>query len=122
MTQVVHDYDTIPGAIPNPATLSMELGKMVSDRQSNIVYRFAPDLPFASRAPHMLDDFEKMSLAMLRENPDRMVSRMTSSTLTDQVRVIAPVFMESACVNCHNNHPLSPKRDGKSATCAVSKR
>src|SRR4051812_21287138 len=79
MTQVVHDYDTIPGAIPNPATLSMELGGMVNSRQSNIVYRFASDLPFTSRKPHMLDDFEKMSLAMLRADPRQQVSRMTST-------------------------------------------
>ena len=111
MTQVVHDYDTIPGAIPNPATLSMELGRMVSERHSNIVYRFASDLPFKSRAPHKLDDLEKMSLAMLRQDPRRYVTRMSASALTDSVRVVSPVVMESACVNCHNGHPLSPKRD-----------
>ncbi|HEX2830564.1 MAG TPA: adenylate/guanylate cyclase domain-containing protein [Burkholderiales bacterium] len=111
MTQVVHDYDTIAGAIPNPATLSMELGQMVSARSPNIVYRFASDLPFRSRAPHQLDDLEKMSLAMLRQDPRRYVTRMSKSVLTDSVRVVSPVIMESACVSCHNAHPLSPKHD-----------
>jgi class 3 adenylate cyclase len=113
MTQVVHDYETSPGAIPNPATLSMELGAMVNDRQPNIVYRFASDLPFKSRKPHRLDDFEKASLAMLRRDPRQQAMRTTSSVLTDRVRLISPVVMESACVACHNAHPLSPKHDWK---------
>ena len=28
-TQVVHNYELIPGAIPIPATLSLELGKVI---------------------------------------------------------------------------------------------
>src|SRR5277367_5847460 len=51
-TQVVHNYETIPGAIPIPATLSLELGKVISERQHNITYRFVSDYPFANRAPH----------------------------------------------------------------------
>src|ERR1700757_4542682 len=37
-TQVVHNYETIPGAIPIPATLSLELGKVISEQQQNITY------------------------------------------------------------------------------------
>src|SRR5258706_1069932 len=35
-TQVAHNYETIPGAIPIPATLSIELGRVVSEQQANI--------------------------------------------------------------------------------------
>src|SRR5216684_73802 len=35
-TQVVHNYQTIPGAIPIPATLSLELGRAISEQQQNI--------------------------------------------------------------------------------------
>jgi len=38
-TQVVHNYETIPGAIPIPATLSLELGRVISEQQQNISYR-----------------------------------------------------------------------------------
>jgi hypothetical protein len=39
-TKVVHNYQDIPGAIPIPATLSLELGQVISEQQNNIVYRF----------------------------------------------------------------------------------
>ena len=51
-TKVAHNYETIPGAIPIPATLSLELGKVISEQQHNITYRFVSDYPFANRAPH----------------------------------------------------------------------
>ena len=36
MTRVVHNYRDIPGAIPIPATLSLELGKVISEQQRSI--------------------------------------------------------------------------------------
>jgi len=57
-TQVSHMYATIPGAIPIPATLSLELGRVISEQQRNITYRFVSDFPFQNRAPHDLDAFE----------------------------------------------------------------
>src|SRR5207302_710671 len=112
-TKVVHNYETIPGAIPIPATLSLELGKVISEQQQNIAYRFVSDYPFANRSPHALDQFEKDALASLRQNPEQQISDKTSTLLTDTVRLIAPVTMGAACVSCHNSHPESPKRDWK---------
>ena len=73
-TQVVHNYEDIPGAIPIPATLSLELGRVISERQHNITYRFVSDYPFANRAPHPLDQFEADALHRLRENPNQVIS------------------------------------------------
>jgi adenylate cyclase len=112
-TQVVHNYESIPGAIPIPATLSLELGKVISEQQQNITYRFVSDYPFRNRAPHLLDDFEKSSLQSLREDPNRKLVEATSSAFHDRVRFITPVMMGPACVACHNAHPESPKRDWK---------
>ena len=69
-TQVAHNYETIPGAIPIPATLSLELGKVIGAQQENIHYRFVSDFPFENRAPHQLDEFEKSALESLRSNPN----------------------------------------------------
>src|SRR6516225_4931012 len=44
-TQVTHNYQSIPGAIPIPATLSLELGRVISEQQQNIAYRFVSDYP-----------------------------------------------------------------------------
>src|SRR6201991_2446740 len=112
-TQVVHNYENVPGAIPIPATLSLELGKVISEQQQNISYRFVSDYPFKNRAPHLLDDFEKSSLQSLREDPARKLVEATSSAFHDRVRFITPVLMGPACVACHNSHPESPKHDWK---------
>jgi len=112
-TKVTHNYQEIPGAIPIPATLSLELGKVISEQQHNITYRFVSDYPFANRAPHALDAFETDALRRLRENPNQMISSDTASLFTDKVRLVAPVVMGAPCVACHNSHPESPKRDWK---------
>ena len=111
--EVTDNYEAIPGAIPIPATLSLELGHVVSEQQKNIVYRFVSDYPFPNRTAHILDEFEKESLAMLRADPTSRYSDVTWSTNSNRVRVITPVLMGSTCVKCHNSHPQSPKRDWK---------
>ena len=45
-----------------------------------------------------------------RANPDQQVAEKTTTLLNDTVRLVAPVIMGGACVNCHNSHPESPKR------------
>ena len=112
-TKVVHNYKDYPGAIPIPATLSLELGKVVSEQQKNIKYRFVSDYPFQNRTPHAFDEFETDALSRLRQNSNQQLTRISSSVLSDGVRLIAPVMMEQPCVNCHNSHPESPKTDWK---------
>ena len=112
-TQVVHNYEDIPGAIPIPATLSLELGKVISEQQHNITYRFVSDYPFKNRAPHPLDAFEKGALQSLRANPDQKIVEVRRSLFSDDIRLVAPIMMGAACVSCHNSHPESMKRDWK---------
>src|ERR1700722_6372102 len=113
MTQVAHDYEAIPGAIPIPSTMSLELGRVVGDQQQNINYRFVSDQPFKNRAPHVLDDIEKNALAALRAQPHQQITHVSRSAFSDRVRLIAPVIMEQACVDCHNMRAASFKHDWK---------
>jgi adenylate cyclase len=112
-TQVIHNYENVPGAIPIPATLSLELGRVISEQQANISYRFVSDFPFKNRAPHPLDQFETSALADLRSHHEEQLTQVTASVFDDRVRLVAPVIMGPACVSCHNSHPESPKRDWK---------
>jgi adenylate cyclase len=112
-TKVVNNYEDFPGAIPLPATLSLELGGVITQQQHNITYRFVSDYPFANRAPHALDEFETDALRRLRQNSDQMLSLSSHALLVDQVRWVAPVIMGQACVTCHNDHPQNSKRDWK---------
>ena len=111
--QVLPNYREVPGAIPIPAELSIELGQVIGEQQHNITYRFLSDYPFRNRAPHFFDDFETHALAALRVNPNQQVSDASRTILADRVRLITPVIMEESCVACHNSHPDSPKRDWK---------
>nr|WP_040678681.1 adenylate/guanylate cyclase domain-containing protein [Rhizobium mesoamericanum] len=112
-TVVTHDYANTPGAIPIPATLSLELGDVIRQQQANITYRFLSDLPFKRRAPHPLDAFETNALAALRANPKQTPTDIIRSGFTNTFRFVTPVIMGEACVACHNTHPESPKTDWK---------
>ncbi|MFO1038970.1 MAG: adenylate/guanylate cyclase domain-containing protein [Geminicoccaceae bacterium] len=107
------DYQSKEGAIPIPATLSIELGKRISAHDGAVRYRFISDLPFKSREPHLLDGFEKSALDRLRGDPKTPVVEVTGSLFDRQVRIATPVLMGKVCVDCHNTHPDSPKTDWK---------
>jgi adenylate cyclase len=108
-----HNYRDIDGAIPIPATLSIELGKRISAADGSVKYRFVSDLPFKGRESHALDNFEQNAIASLRSNPAASIVEVSGSPLDRHVRSAAPVVMGQVCVSCHNSHPDSPKRDWK---------
>jgi adenylate cyclase len=108
-----HNYRSESGAVPIPATFSIELGRIVSTRDNSLSYRFVSDYPFNGREPARLDQFEKDALATLRKQPTVPVSQTSGSIFDRIVRMATPVIMGGACVNCHATHPDSPKRDWK---------
>src|SRR3712207_3611541 len=76
-----HNYRDVPGAIPIPATLSIELGKRISAHDGSVKYRFVSDHPFRGREPHNLDPFEQKALTALRDNPNHPVLEIAGSLL-----------------------------------------
>src|SRR6266702_2033709 len=112
-TQVLPNYEEVPGAIPIPATLSRERGRVISEQQANISYRFVSDFPFKNRTAHALDAFETRALVSLRDNPNQQPTQTSWSLLSDRVRHITPIIMGTTCVACHNTHPDSHKSDWK---------
>jgi len=109
----VHNYTDIDGAIPIPATLSIQLGKKISAQNASVQYRFVSDYPFIGRERHELDTFETDALASLRINPKQQIVQVSGSIFDRSVRMVSPVIMGEACVACHNTHPDSPKKDWK---------
>src|SRR3954469_2500858 len=74
---VTHDYATKAGAIPLPATFTIESGEEIG-RQSKtgMLFRLYSDHPFRSRkdgGPR--DEFERDALAVLRQNPSKPMYR-----------------------------------------------
>jgi adenylate cyclase len=108
-----HNYRDVDGAIPIPATLSIELGNRISGQDGSVKYSFISDLPFKGRAEPQLDAFERHALAALRADPSQPVIEVEGTALDRSVRTASPVIMGEVCVSCHNTHPDSPKRDWK---------
>jgi len=111
-SEVAHNYQSIPGAIPTPPTLSIELARIIGDQHSDFSVRFVSDFPFPERTSREFDAFERAAIMSLRQNPKQTISDVSWSGLTGRVRLVSPVIMDAAtCVGCHNTRPDSPKRD-----------
>jgi hypothetical protein len=104
-TQHLSNYHDVEGAIPIPATMSIELGQVISAEQNNIRYRFVSDFPFSTRLPHSLDKFEIDAIETFRasEDPEATVFETTGSIFNRQIRMATPVIMGETCVGCHNS-------------------
>ena len=107
------NYRVTPGAIPIPATFSLEIGKLTSSRDNTVRYDFLSDYPFAGREAHILDPFQKNSLEAFRHDSSLQTLEDVEGGWSPTVRVAAPIRMTQPCVTCHNKHPASPKHDWK---------
>ena len=104
------NYRDVPGAIPIPATLSIELGKRISAHDGSVKYRFVSDLPFRGREAHPLERFRAEALAALRANPSQSIVEVSGSLLDRQVRAAAPVVM-GAGLRELPQHPSGQSQD-----------
>jgi serine/threonine protein kinase len=110
-----HDWYKRKGAIPLPATLTIELGKMLNEQSElGMQVRLYSDYPFRSRSDGgPKDDFEREALERLRANPDEKVYRFEDFQGRSSLRYATARRMAATCVQCHNNHPDSTKQDWK---------
>jgi serine/threonine protein kinase len=112
---VTHDYASKKGAIPLPATFTIESGQRIGERsQTGLRFRLYSDYPFRSRqdgGPH--DDFERAALADLRRDPGTPVYRFELFLDRPSLRYATARRMQADCIGCHNNDSNSTKRDWK---------
>jgi signal transduction histidine kinase/CheY-like chemotaxis protein len=113
--QVTHDYATKEGAVPLPATFSMELSERISEQSTGMHARLYSDFPFPWRkdgGPR--DDFEREAIRQLRQLPDQPFYRFEDFQGRKSLRyAVADQRMTAGCVSCHNTHPDSPKTNWK---------
>jgi adenylate cyclase len=102
-------------AIPVPASFIIDLGEHI--RQSPITtmsMRMYSDFPFRHReGGGPKDDFETDALRRLREKPDAPFYSFENFEGRQSLRYAAARIMKEACVDCHNTHPDSTKKDWK---------
>lgn len=104
--------DTVPLSIP--ATFLHDVGEQLQhDSKTGIQVRQYSDYPFPWRTnggPH--DDFERSALLRLRETSGQeTVHEFTEIDGEPVVRYAQARIMQQSCVDCHNTHPLSTKKD-----------
>src|SRR5262249_3811204 len=102
------------GAIPLPATLTMELGESINRENPGAHARLGSDYPFPWRKDSRpsLDPFEQEALQALREDPSRPFYRFEDFEGRPSLRFAVADRMQAACLVCHNDpQTSSPKTD-----------
>ena len=107
-----------PGTVPLsiPATFLHDVGEeLQTDGKTGIQVRQFSDYPFPWRkngGPH--DDFERQALAHLRQTKGQdSIHEFAEIDGEPVVRYAQARIMKQSCVDCHNTHPLSSRKDWK---------
>jgi class 3 adenylate cyclase len=110
------DYRNHDGAIPFPATFSIELAKAMTNPETGTITRLYSDYPFASRKDGgPKDEYESLAWTTLRFAQDRTKPFIRFENFNNRMsmRYGKSVVMKQSCVDCHNSHPDSTKKDWK---------
>jgi hypothetical protein len=104
--------DTVPLSIP--ATFLHDVGdQLAKTSRTGVKVRQYSDLPFPWRTDGgPRDDFERAALLQLRQSKGQeTVHEFTEVGGQRVVRYAQARVMERSCVECHNTHPQSPRKD-----------
>jgi len=101
------------GQLPLPAQMLLMAGMEVEAQGSGLKYRLASLWPLGDgNGP--VNDFEKTGLEVVAEDPSEVYAgTIKRGDLRYFKAIYADKAVSMACVNCHNAHLLSPKRDFK---------
>jgi eukaryotic-like serine/threonine-protein kinase len=112
---VTHDYAQREGAIPLPATLTIDLGRHISQKsESGMQVRLYSDHPFRQRTDSgARDAFERAALDQAVVALEKPFWSFEDYAERPSLRYATARRMEETCVRCHNTHPDSPKKDWK---------
>ncbi len=99
--------------LPLPAQMLLLSGLEVEAQGSGLKFRLASLWPIAEESGPA-NDFEKTGLEVVAEDPSEVYSgTIKRGNLKYFKAIYADKAVSMACVNCHNAHLLSPKRDYK---------
>ena len=100
-------------ALPLPVQLLKETSEIAELTGPNVRYRLISQWPI-NKANAPTTEFERRGLKEVEARPNRSYSSTVEGS-AEQVfeAVYADVAVTAACVECHNGHPNSPKKDFK---------
>jgi two-component system chemotaxis sensor kinase CheA len=108
-----HRYREESNAIPLPATMIHDLNARTTVGGASV--RLFSDAPFPWRADGgVRDSFEREAWAAFVRDSSKAYWRIDADADEPTVRyAVADLMVDQACVDCHNAHPDSPRRDWK---------
>ena len=94
-----------------PAQLLQLAGRLVAEKENGIRYRLISLWPIYRRNSPATE-LERKGLEAVAKNPEHPFTSMVTSGKKKFFQAIyADKAVTKACIDCHNTHPLSPKRD-----------
>ncbi|MEK7280200.1 MAG: methyl-accepting chemotaxis protein, partial [Nitrospirota bacterium] len=109
--KVSESYHDTANAIPLPATFVREVSEKI-EKGGNYSLRLISLYPInSSNAPK--GRFEKEALEFLLKSAEKTYSRFEEYEGRYSIRYMIPDLASKTCVDCHNNHPSSAKKDYK---------
>ncbi len=110
---VTHDDLLKKNAIPLPATFSMRLGEQLAKETGGVKSKlFSPNpFPWRESTGGIRNAFEQTAWEVLNKHSDSVYYEF--QTINDKylLRYASPDKMEQSCIQCHNSHKYSPKKD-----------
>jgi tRNA A-37 threonylcarbamoyl transferase component Bud32 len=105
-------YMTTHGALPLPATFTIDAGERISRAETGMQVRLYSQYPWrVDGGPK--DAFEVKALAALERNPDQAFHEFTEIEGRPSLVYATARRMQESCVKCHNQTERSPKKDWK---------
>jgi signal transduction histidine kinase len=106
-------YRDHQGEIPLPATLSRNLGsRLVAGRAGEHLRLLSPyPFPQGEDSGGLIDAFQQEAWKFFTQHPDEPFYRFEQVEGRESLRFAKADLMQGECVECHNGHPDSPKRD-----------
>lgn len=97
--------------LPLPAQMLLMAGERVGDKEPGLKYRLASLSPiYEKNGP--TTDFERKGLEAVQQHPEKPFSAIIKQGKHHYFQAVySDKAVSKACVNCHNSHVLSPKRD-----------
>jgi len=99
--------------LPLPAQFLIETGRLMSEKGTGLKYRLASLWPiYVWNAPST--DFERKGLEAIAKDPTQPYTGFVKLGRERSFQAIyADIAISQSCIDCHNAHPNSPRRDFK---------
>lgn len=99
--------------LPIPPTFAIELTNYMNGQDLDFKAQVISAYPWPWRQRHSITDVESRALEALANSQPHFSEIVEANDGSESLFYASPMIMSEACVQCHNNNPMSPKTDWK---------